>query len=182
MTTNKQEYNMTYEDVPEEQFAKHYSKQIVNPKRNYYESNSDLKYRVLGKIGTTKFLNFRRQLNLDEMKNIVRHGKLILRKMSPIVSYSENFGDNVSWIYDRKLNLLYEISKGARLYGMVRGMKGEAGKISVEKVIANISYEDAVKIAKRYKIKGESSKMYYPISSEHQIRQNKVEEGIKELF
>ena len=65
---------------------------------------------------------------------------------------------------------------------MVRGMSSEAGKKTVELIIDGIELEQAKKLAKRYKLKGEESKIYYPVGYQSQIDEAKAEENFRSIF
>jgi hypothetical protein len=177
-TNRKKEYYMTPDDLEDNEFQ--YERKYI-PRRGNKETFWEAKERVTKNIRGTKFINFRRKLSFDEMKNLVRMYKLHYDK-NTIVSYKQDFGDYV-WIgYDDKNQRLFAVQKGASLYSMVRGMKGEAGKKEVLFIIDNISYNQAEKIAKRYKIKGTRSRIYYPIASESMVEDSNAMSGIRNMF
>lgn len=119
MTNKNLNYNMTAEDIEDKEFE--YEK-----KHSEY-SAWVAKERIIKNIRETRFVNFKRKLTIEEMKKLVRLYKLNYDK-NVLEHYKKDFGDYVTICYDYENHRLYVVSIGARLYGMVRGMKSEAGK------------------------------------------------------
>lgn len=55
-------------------------------------------------------------------------------------------------------------------------------KKTVELIIDGIELEQAKKLAKRYKLKGEESRIYYPLGSQNNIDEAKAEENFRSIF